>query len=43
MGGITYGRVTSAFELPRPRYEEATKDPEIAQLAKPKADGQLEQ
>lgn len=43
MGGITYGRVTSAFELPRPRYEEATKDPEVAQLVKPKADGQLEQ
>ncbi|CAI6336602.1 unnamed protein product [Periconia digitata] len=42
LGGITYGRVTEAFELPRPQYEEVTKDPEVAKLAKPKTDGQLE-
>ncbi|KAF2660006.1 hypothetical protein K491DRAFT_688608 [Lophiostoma macrostomum CBS 122681] len=39
-GGITYGRVTEGFELPRPVYDEVIKDPEIAKLAKPKADGQ---
>ncbi|KAF1954700.1 hypothetical protein CC80DRAFT_594759 [Byssothecium circinans] len=42
LGGITYGRVTEAFELTRPVYDEATKDPEVAKLAKPKTDGQLE-
>lgn len=42
LGGITFGRVTEAFELPRPAYDEVTKDPEVAKLAKPKADGQLE-
>lgn len=42
MGGITYGRVTDLFELQRPQYDEVTKDPEIKQLAKPKAEGQLE-
>ncbi|KAF2641920.1 hypothetical protein P280DRAFT_449248 [Massarina eburnea CBS 473.64] len=42
LGGITYGRVTEAFELPRPVYDEATQDPEVAKLAKPSSDGQLE-
>jgi len=34
--------VTEAFELPRPHYEDVVKDPEAEKLAKPKADGQLE-
>ncbi|PVI01223.1 flavo protein-like protein oxygenase [Periconia macrospinosa] len=41
-GGITYGRVTEAFELTRPQYEEATKVSEVAQLVRRKANGQLE-
>ncbi|KAF2119887.1 hypothetical protein BDV96DRAFT_566265 [Lophiotrema nucula] len=40
LGGITFARVTEAFELPRPVYGEITKDPEIAKLAKPKTEGQ---
>ena len=40
LGGISYGRTTQAYELPRPIYDEVTKDPEVAKLAKPKADGQ---
>jgi hypothetical protein len=43
LGGITYGRVTEGFELPRPQYDETVKDPEAGKLAKPKVDGQLEQ
>jgi hypothetical protein len=42
LGGITYARTTQAFELPRPDYDEVTKDPEIAALAKPKGSGQAE-
>ncbi|KAL5378484.1 hypothetical protein DPSP01_009066 [Paraphaeosphaeria sporulosa] len=42
LGGITYGRVTDLFELPRPQYNDIVKDPETEKLAKPKADGQLE-
>lgn len=42
LGGITYGRVTDLFELPRPQYSDIIKDPETEKLAKPKADGQLE-
>ncbi|KAF2828075.1 hypothetical protein CC86DRAFT_405093 [Ophiobolus disseminans] len=42
LGGITYGRTTQAFELPRPDYDEVTKDPEIAELAKPKGPSQSE-
>ncbi|KAF1968222.1 hypothetical protein BU23DRAFT_481060 [Bimuria novae-zelandiae CBS 107.79] len=42
LGGITYGRVTDLFELLRPQYEEVTKDPETAKLAKLKTEGQLE-
>lgn len=41
LGGITYGRTTQAFELPRPDYDEATKDPEVAKLAQPKGEMQL--
>lgn len=40
LGGITYGRTTQAFELPRPDFDEVTKDPEVAKLAKPKGEGQ---
>lgn len=40
LGGITYARTTQAFELPRPDYNEITKDPEIAKLAKSKGEGQ---
>lgn len=42
LGGITYGRTTQAFELPRPDYAEITKDPETAKLVLPKVNGQLE-
>ncbi|KAF2124759.1 hypothetical protein P153DRAFT_370671 [Dothidotthia symphoricarpi CBS 119687] len=42
LGGITYARSTEAFELPRPDYAQVTKDPEVAKLALPKVDGQLE-
>ncbi|KAF2714889.1 flavo protein-like protein oxygenase [Pleomassaria siparia CBS 279.74] len=40
LGGIAYGRVTESFELPRPDYDQETKDPNIAKLAKLEADGQ---
>ncbi|KAF2200171.1 flavo protein-like protein oxygenase [Delitschia confertaspora ATCC 74209] len=39
-GGITYGRTTEAFELPRPSYEEITKDEEAKKLVKPRTFGQ---
>ena len=38
LGGITYGRLTEALELPRPDYTE--KKSEIEGLEKPKAEGQ---
>ncbi len=41
LGGITYGRVNQVFELPRPDYDEVTKDPKVAQLVKPKGESQL--
>lgn len=41
LGGITYGRTTQAFELPRPDYDEVTKDPEVKKLALPKGESQL--
>ncbi|EUC37761.1 hypothetical protein COCCADRAFT_1421 [Bipolaris zeicola 26-R-13] len=41
LGGITYGRTTQAFELPRPDYDEITKDPEGKKLALPKSESQL--
>jgi hypothetical protein len=40
LGGITYGRTTQAFELPRPDYEEIIQDPEAAKLVKAKGEGQ---
>ncbi|KAH8731677.1 hypothetical protein GQ44DRAFT_822550 [Phaeosphaeriaceae sp. PMI808] len=42
LGGISYGRLTQAFELIRPEYSEVTKDPEVAKLAKAKGEGQSE-
>ncbi|OAL04863.1 flavo protein-like protein oxygenase [Phaeosphaeriaceae sp. SRC1lsM3a] len=42
LGGITYGRTTQGFELPRPDYDEVTKDPEAAKLAQPKGHNQSE-
>ncbi|KAF1835879.1 hypothetical protein BDW02DRAFT_567631 [Decorospora gaudefroyi] len=41
LGGITYARVTQAFELPRPDFGEAVKDPAVESLARGKAQGQL--
>jgi hypothetical protein len=41
MGGITFNRVTEGFELPRPSYEEVTKDPEVAKLAEKAGDIKL--
>ena len=41
LGGITYGRLTEGFELPRPDFEEMKKDGELAEeLVKPKIEGQ---
>ncbi|ORY13350.1 flavo protein-like protein oxygenase [Clohesyomyces aquaticus] len=40
LGGITFGRTTEAFEIPRPVYEEVMKDDETAKLSKPKTEGQ---
>ncbi|KAF2726759.1 hypothetical protein EJ04DRAFT_557799 [Polyplosphaeria fusca] len=40
LGGITFGRTTEAYELPRPTFDEVTKDPEVAKLAAPKGNGQ---
>jgi len=40
LGGIAYGRTTQAFELPRPDYDEAMQDAEVAKLARPKGDAQ---
>lgn len=40
LGGITYGRLTEAIELPRPDFEETMKAEEVKKLVKPKASGQ---
>ncbi|KAF2864985.1 flavo protein-like protein oxygenase [Massariosphaeria phaeospora] len=40
LGGITFARTTEGFELPRPVYAAATKNADVAKLAKPKTDGQ---
>jgi len=41
LGGITYGRVTEGFEIPRPDYSEAmAKSDEVRKLVKHKVDGQ---
>ncbi|KAI9810076.1 MAG: hypothetical protein M1827_006687 [Pycnora praestabilis] len=40
LGGITYGRLTEGLELPRPDFDDATKQEEVKKLVKPKAEGQ---
>jgi len=40
LGGITFGRTTEAFELPRPNYEDLIKDPEVKKLVEKKDEGQ---
>ena len=40
LGGITYGRLTEAIELPRPDFEDTMKAEEVKKLVKPKASGQ---
>lgn len=42
LGGITYGRTTQGYELPRPDYESVTKDAEVAKLVQSKGPGQSE-
>ena len=39
-GGITYGRTTEGFELPRPDFDEAKKSGKLEQLIEPKVHGQ---
>jgi len=40
LGGITYGRTTGLFELPRPDFEDSKKAGDLEYLIKPKAEGQ---
>ena len=40
LGGIMYGRLMEACEIPRPRYEEEEKEGKIEGLVKAKVDGQ---
>nr|POE73055.1 uncharacterized protein CFP56_30994 [Quercus suber] len=40
MGGITYTRVETGIELPRPTWDEMKEDAEAAELTKPKTDEQ---
>lgn len=40
LGGITYGRTTSGFELPRPEFKKEVENEEVKGLVKPKAEGQ---
>ena len=40
LGGITYGRLFEAVEIPRPDFDERTKADQAERLVKPKADGQ---
>ncbi|KAI9802132.1 MAG: hypothetical protein M1833_002053 [Piccolia ochrophora] len=40
LGGISYGRLTEAMEIPRPDYNEATASEETKPLIKPKIEGQ---
>ncbi|MCJ1401634.1 hypothetical protein MMC11_004851 [Xylographa trunciseda] len=40
LGGITYGRTTEFFELPRPDFEDSKKAGELEELIKPKVGGQ---
>lgn len=40
LGGISYGRITEAFELPRPDFDEKIKTEDGESLKLPKVDGQ---
>lgn len=41
LGGISYGRLTEAIEIPRPDYKKTVESNEEAiKLIKPKVDGQ---
>ncbi|MCJ1285254.1 hypothetical protein MMC26_004594 [Xylographa opegraphella] len=40
LGGITYGRTTGFFELPRPDFEDSKKAGELEHLILPKVEGQ---
>ncbi|CUS13341.1 unnamed protein product [Tuber aestivum] len=40
LGGISYSRTTSGFELPRPEFRKEVEKEEIKGLVKPKAEGQ---
>ena len=40
LGGISYGRVVEALELPRPDFEEKIKSDGAEKLTQPKAEGQ---
>ena len=40
LGGIMYGRLMEAVELPRPRYQEEERDGRLQGLVMPKVDGQ---
>jgi len=42
LGGITYGRLLEAIEIPRPDWSEQTKDGKADDLIKPKADEQAQ-
>lgn len=40
LGGITYARTTSGFEMPRPEFKTEVESEEVKGLVKPKAKGQ---
>ena len=40
LGGITYGRTTEGVEIPRPDFDESTKQEGVKGLVKAKAEGQ---
>lgn len=40
LGGITYARTTEGFEIPRPDFDESTKEQWAKDLVKGKAEGQ---
>lgn len=40
LGGITYGRTTDGFELPRPEFKKEVEKEEVKGLVKPKAQEQ---
>ena len=40
MGGISYGRTTTGFELPRPEFAKEIEKKEVKELVKAKVDGQ---